>query len=179
MEIRNVEGLTTAQLQQEIAKGGRFIMYKYCISIIVMTFNRPSDVFFIRADESAFVKGLPYTLLTLVLGWWGIPWGPIYTIGALGTNLGGGKDVTQEVLQSIGIGRPQANSGGAQRAGQQRQQQAYDARPVNNPRANNLAQNQNQTQTNPSSNNTNNQSNSQNNKPNEPGRPDILDKLNL
>ena len=45
-------------------------------------------------NESAVVKGLPYTLLSLVAGWWGIPWGPIFTIGALYNNLKGGKDVT-------------------------------------------------------------------------------------
>jgi hypothetical protein len=31
----------------------------------------------------------------------GIPWGPIYTIGSLIQNFGGGKDVTKEVLLSL------------------------------------------------------------------------------
>jgi ATP-dependent phosphoenolpyruvate carboxykinase len=34
-----------------------------------------------------------------LLGWWGIPWGPIYTIAAVVTNIRGGKDVTAEILQ--------------------------------------------------------------------------------
>ena len=43
-----------------------------------------------------------YTLISLLAGWWGIPWGPIYTITSLVTNLRGGKDVTQHVIASLG-----------------------------------------------------------------------------
>ena len=42
-------------------------------------------------------RAFPYSLLTLVLGWWGIPWGLIYTPLALMTNFSGGRDVTAEV----------------------------------------------------------------------------------
>lgn len=98
-EIKGIEGMSLADINDEIQKGGKFVSYTYCISIIVMTFKRGSDIYFIRSHESAVAKGLPYTLLSLVMGWWGIPWGPIYTIGALVTNLGGGKDLTKEILQ--------------------------------------------------------------------------------
>jgi len=36
-----------------------------------------------------------------VLGWWGIPWGPIWTISTIVTNLRGGRDVTNEVVRSM------------------------------------------------------------------------------
>lgn len=48
---------------------------------------------------------MPYTMLTLFVGWWGIPWGPIYTIMCLATNLGGGKDVTSEVMERMQASR--------------------------------------------------------------------------
>ena len=54
-----------------------------------------------RQGENAAVKGLPFTLLSLVAGWWGIPWGPIYTIQAIYNNSRGGKDVTQTVVNSL------------------------------------------------------------------------------
>lgn len=101
MKIKGIEGLTVADLQDEVGQGGKFVIYQYCISIIVMTFKRPSDIYFIKRDNSRVVKGLPYTLLSVILGWWGIPWGPIYTFGSLGTNLGGGKDVTTDVMRFI------------------------------------------------------------------------------
>lgn len=89
---------TGSHLQQEINAGGRFVMYQYVISLLVITFRRNSNIYFIRADESRITKGLVFSLLSLFLGWWGIPWGIIYTPAALFNNFSGGKDVTAEVL---------------------------------------------------------------------------------
>jgi hypothetical protein len=86
--------LSHHELQQQLAQGAKFVVYEYTVSILIMTFRRSSDVHYIRPNESALVKGLPYTLLTLFAGWWGIPWGPIYSVMCLATNLGGGKNVT-------------------------------------------------------------------------------------
>jgi hypothetical protein len=101
MNINGLEGLTAEQLGLELQRGGKFVIFQYTISVLVLTFRRGSDVYFVRAGESAAAKGLPYTLLSLVAGWWGIPWGPIFTIGSLFTNLGGGKDVTREVAAAL------------------------------------------------------------------------------
>lgn len=101
MQIKNIEGLTTDDVNRELDRGGKFVMYQFTISIIIMTFRRSSDVYFIRGNENAVVKGLGYTLLTFLFGWWGIPWGPIHSIGSLYQNLRGGKNVTQEILQSF------------------------------------------------------------------------------
>ncbi len=89
------------QLQQEISDGGKFVTYQYCISILVMTFRRNSDIYFIRAGESRLLKGLLFSLISLLFGWWGLPWGLIYTPAALFTNFSGGKDVTAEVLATM------------------------------------------------------------------------------
>lgn len=101
MAIKNIEGLTTDEINRELAHGAKFVIFQYTISIIVMTFRRSSDIHFIRSNENGTIKGLPFTFLSFMVGWWGIPWGPIYTIGSLYTNLRGGKDVTQEVLASV------------------------------------------------------------------------------
>lgn len=95
------QNITFGQLDQEISQGGKFVIFEYTISVLIMTFKRPSQVFYIAPGQSGLSKGLPYTLLTLVMGWWGIPWGPIYSIMTLATNLGGGKDITQDVLNSM------------------------------------------------------------------------------
>jgi len=101
MKIVGIEGLDGQQLASELQLGGRFVIYQYCISILILTFKRPSDIYFVRAGESAVGKGLGFSLISLLLGWWGIPWGPIHTIGSFITNFRGGKDVTQEVLASL------------------------------------------------------------------------------
>lgn len=100
-DIKGLEDISDAEFQIELQNGAKFVCYTYCISIIIMTFRRSSPIYFIRSQDSRLVKGLPLTLLTLILGWWGIPWGPIYTLGALASNLSGGKDVTDEVLNSM------------------------------------------------------------------------------
>ena len=101
MEIKGIEGLSVEDVNIELNLGGKFVIYQYCVSIAIMTFRRPTDVYFVKANESAVFKGLPFVLLSLVMGWWGIPWGPIYTIGALITNLSGGKDVTDSVISAL------------------------------------------------------------------------------
>jgi hypothetical protein len=97
--IQGIEGMSEAEILVEVRKGGRFVIYMWCVSIIVMTFRRGTDVYFIKAGASGFRHSLPYTLLTLLLGWWGIPWGPIYSIQCLYQNLSGGKDVTDQIVR--------------------------------------------------------------------------------
>jgi hypothetical protein len=101
MKIIGIEGMSNMELQMELQRGGKFVTFQYCISILVMTFKRRSNIYFIKADENAIVKGLPFTLLSLFLGWWGIPWGIIYTIETLGINFKGGRDVTQQVISAV------------------------------------------------------------------------------
>ena len=101
MKIHGIDGMTHGELHHELSRGAKFVHFQYCVSIGIMTFKRSSDIHFVRAGESAVAKGLLFTLLSLVAGWWGIPWGPIYTIGAVYTNLTGGKDVTAEVHHAL------------------------------------------------------------------------------
>lgn len=105
MKIMGLEGLTDAHVTSEVQRGARFVMYQYCISVLIVTFKRPSNIYFIRPEESSVTKGLGFSALTLLLGWWGIPWGPIYTIQSLWTNFNGGKDVTSEVMASVSRAR--------------------------------------------------------------------------
>ena len=94
VRIRGIEGMRAGEVDFEIGRGARFVPFQYCISIIVLTFRRASDIYFLRQGQSAVTKGLPFTLRSLVAGWWGIPWGPVYTIQSVYHNSRGGKDVT-------------------------------------------------------------------------------------
>lgn len=96
--IKGVQNMTLQQIQSEVNSGAKFILFQFCISIGIMTFRRSSAVYLIREEESVFQKGLKYTLTTFFLGWWGIPWGFIYTPAVLYSNLSGGKNVTEAVL---------------------------------------------------------------------------------
>ena len=105
MKIIGMDGLTLDQVEREVARGGKFVLYSYCFSVVVMTFRRSTDIYFIRPGENAVAKGLPWTLVSLLVGWWGFPWGLIYTPMALIQNLRGGKIVTPQVMAQLTQGQ--------------------------------------------------------------------------
>ncbi|MEK3904299.1 MULTISPECIES: hypothetical protein [unclassified Paenibacillus] len=101
MVIKGIENMDGGNIMSQIQQGGKFVIYTYCFSVVLMTFRRSSGIYFIKAGEGSVKQGLKYTLLTFFVGWWGIPWGPIYSIGAFITNFKGGKDITDEVLAAL------------------------------------------------------------------------------
>ena len=96
--IKNLNGLSVDQVSREIQRGGRFVMYQYTLSLVVVTLQRSSDIYFIPSNEKGLTMGLPFTLISMTLGWWGLPWGPVHTVRSIACNLSGGRDVTQEVI---------------------------------------------------------------------------------
>lgn len=81
--ILGIEGMDPQQLVNELQNGARFVQYQFCFSAVIMTFKEGTNIYFIRAGEGRVVKGLRWSLLTLLIGWWGIPWGPIFTVQSL------------------------------------------------------------------------------------------------
>ncbi len=81
-----------------LQSGGRYVYYTYTFSIIVMTFTRSSKVQFIPAKQSRILPGIPYVFVSLLFGWWGIPFGLILTPISMIKSLSGGTDVTEKVI---------------------------------------------------------------------------------
>lgn len=100
MKIKGVQSRNITQIQDEISQGGKFVQYTWCISLLVVTYRYHSPVYFLRKNQNAFVKGLPFTLITLLLGWWSIPYGPFYTLASVYQNVAG-KCVTDVVMQRL------------------------------------------------------------------------------
>lgn len=99
MAIRGTEGLSAEQIHTELSQGAKFVVFEYCISVIVITLRRSSEVHFVRPGQSTLADAMPYILLSLAFGWWGFPFGLIYTPWTIITNLQGGKDVTSQVFR--------------------------------------------------------------------------------
>ena len=97
IQIHGIDSSTPDAVARALAAGSRLVVYEYCISLIVVTLWRRTGVYCRPAGDRGLLRGLPYTLLSLLLGWWGIPWGFIYTPLTIITNLSGGRDVTDEV----------------------------------------------------------------------------------
>jgi hypothetical protein len=101
LKIIGIKGLNAESIRHDVAHGAKFVIYSYNFSLVVVSFKRSSNIYFVRAGQSSVIKGLPFTLFSLICGWWGIPHGIIFTFQTLGTNLRGGKDVTPSVLASL------------------------------------------------------------------------------
>jgi hypothetical protein len=101
MKINSKQNLSTNQIQEEISKGGKFVHFQFTVSYLVGTYKGESVVRFIRPGVNAFQKGIVYSVITILFGWWGFPAGPRKTIQALRTNWKGGRDVTDELMATI------------------------------------------------------------------------------
>ena len=101
MKINYKQNLSPNELREEISKGGKFVHFQFTVSYLAGTHNGESAVRFIRPGVNAFKKGILYSVISMLFGWWGLPAGPRKTIKALRTNWKGGRDVTDEVMATI------------------------------------------------------------------------------
>lgn len=107
-----------AGLEAEIRAGARLVVYTWAVSVLVLSFRRPSEIKLVKPGQSAVLLGMPYTLTSLVLGWWGIPWGPLFTIQAISRNLRGGRDVTRLIFPDVTpVLVPSSDSGATRSSG--------------------------------------------------------------
>lgn len=75
MRLKELENRTVEELESNMSKGGKFVIFTYAISIILVTFRRSSDIYYIKSDEYRISHGFQYLLLSFFLGWCGAPWG--------------------------------------------------------------------------------------------------------
>jgi hypothetical protein len=95
-KIVGLEGVSREELAHELDRGAKFVVFQYCVSVVFLTVTRGTNIYFVRSDESPLVKGLPWTALSMALGWWGFPI-------VVGKNLLGGKDVTNDVVAALSL----------------------------------------------------------------------------
>lgn len=82
----------------------RVALFSTTMSFLVMTRRTASGGILCgscRRSEALRAGGV-----SAVLGWWGIPWGPIYTVGSIATALGGGSkppEANAALLHAVGL----------------------------------------------------------------------------
>ena len=65
----------------EITPESEIVAYTYVISIGVMSFKRSTPYYFKDVERDKIITAKILCILcNLLLGWWGIPWGPIWTV---------------------------------------------------------------------------------------------------
>ena len=89
--------MTSTELREMLDEGAVPIRYEYCVSLLVCSLRFRSRVYMVCTWEAQYLFGLAYTLLSLLLGWWGVPWGPVLTLRACWVNCCGGTVVTDEL----------------------------------------------------------------------------------
>jgi hypothetical protein len=97
LRIAPSENLAIGEHRAQSAATDCWVTYEYCISLVAITLRRRSRPVYLHAGHRAWIRGLPYVCVSLLLGWWGLPWGLIYTPVTIFSNLAGGCDITAQV----------------------------------------------------------------------------------
>ncbi len=85
----------------EVMAGRRFVTYPYVVSLLVMSFNRNmGGVRVVSRDQWPMLPLFSATFITTFFGWWGFPWGIIWSPLSLFHLWRGGRDSTLDVLAS-------------------------------------------------------------------------------
>ena len=101
LDVHRFSNTTEKEFIAQLEAGKRFVVYHSAISIIVYSFRHSTRVHVTENRKLTIIKGLPWTLLTFLLGWWSIPSRPIFTVQCLYWNLQGGSDVSSNILEYI------------------------------------------------------------------------------
>lgn len=68
----------------------RRVRFEVCYSVVVLTVRWRSASRLTTSPWHRLALGIPYALASLALGPWGLPWGPVWTLVTVWTNLTGG-----------------------------------------------------------------------------------------
>src|SRR5438876_4615616 len=59
--IIGTEGMTDDQIADELRRGGKFVVFQYCISVFVVTVLSRTQVYFLHPGQSAGKYSVKYT----------------------------------------------------------------------------------------------------------------------
>ena len=76
----------------------RSTVFYQVVSLILLTTKTPIQGIF--CSSCATKKGLKASLISALFGWWGFPWGPIWTISSICNNAAGGRH-SQEIDEKL------------------------------------------------------------------------------
>jgi len=75
--------------------------YQFCTSFFILSVRQPT-AFILDQSSSKLSVNIISTIVTLIFGWWGFPWGPIYSVQTIFQNLRGGikKSIEELIIES-------------------------------------------------------------------------------
>ncbi|MDB5306873.1 MAG: hypothetical protein JWO38_1075 [Gemmataceae bacterium] len=93
--------VASSDVRARIQEGWRCVRFEHCLSFLFVTVRRQSGVYLTENWRERYLRGMGYSVLSLLLGPWGVPWGLVWTVRAVWTNLTGGVDVTDDILAQL------------------------------------------------------------------------------
>lgn len=75
-----------------IEKNTIVTQFYFTYSLVTVSHKIPSRFYIVGQENTVFINFI-YTFCSLVLGWWAIPDGPIFTLQTLYSNLKGGNNI--------------------------------------------------------------------------------------
>lgn len=94
----NLEAHSPEEVHEYVRRGWRCVRFERCTSFLIATIRIQSRIYLTENWQDRYLRGLGYSLFSLLLGPWGVPWGLYLTVSSVWVNLTGGIDVTDEVL---------------------------------------------------------------------------------
>ena len=89
-------------------EGTRFVTLPYVVSIVIMTSQRNlGGIHEVRTGRWPVGEMVQAALVTVFFGWWGLPFGPLYSLLSCFYLCIGGRDATREILEKT-VGREEA-----------------------------------------------------------------------
>lgn len=86
---------------RKITPSSVLVQYQACVSLFIMTMRFRSPRVVVGSEQHQST-GVIYTLVSVIAGWWGIPWGFIYTPQAIYRNVRGGyRQTVRELLPQL------------------------------------------------------------------------------
>jgi hypothetical protein len=101
LDFSAYNNMSLKEFEKSLEQGKRYVVFGYVMSIIVYSFNSNSKIIVGKSKSDLFIKSfLPYTILSILLGWWSF-YGFLYTLKVLYTNCMGGVDISPEIRTHI------------------------------------------------------------------------------
>jgi|VirMetMinimDraft_7_1064189.scaffolds.fasta_scaffold133173_1 hypothetical protein len=109
-KLANTKSIEVSEIKKQLALGAKFVVFRYQISFIAISFERYSPVYLIQNKAELKKLQHKYNQKTMLLGPWSFPWGPFESYSAIKVNNAGGLDVTKDIILNLDFYDKESNT---------------------------------------------------------------------
>lgn len=100
-KIRIPDNITFDEVVNDRHHGAKFVFFGYLIPRPIFSpIKRISKVYYLKPNENASQYSTKYNFITMLWGWWGLPFGPGATYSTIKSNKTG-IDITNDVYDNL------------------------------------------------------------------------------